>query len=299
MNKSILITGANGQLGSELRALQVLGQKTFEDSALHFTDVAELDITNSDEILKFCKENSISDIINCSAYTAVDKAEEDSDVANSINNYGVRNLAQVAKNLGIRLIHISTDYVFDGKGCIPYVETDDTNPLSVYGSTKLRGEKSIIDIAPLNAVIIRTSWIYSIYGNNFIKTMLRLGRERDELSVVYDQVGSPTSAKDLAEVILKIISSEEANDTEVQLYHYSNEGVCSWYDFAIEIFDILKINCKVKPITSDQFKTTAVRPSYSVLNKNKIKATFNLEIKHWKDSLTNTLGVPSKTDWLE
>lgn len=280
---NILVTGSNGQLGS---ALQVLA-KQYTQYQFYFTDVAELDITDKSAIAVFVSANSIYAIVNCAAYTAVDKAESDLELADKINHLAVKYLAEVAKEHQCKLIHISTDYVFDGTHHIPYVETDVPNPQSVYGKTKLAGEQVLQEINPSNSIIIRTSWIYSSFGANFVKTMLKLGKERDELRVITDQVGTPTYAADLAQTILTILP--HLSNEKVEVYHYTNEGVCSWYDFAQAIFEISKIDCKVIPITTAQYPTAAQRPHYSVLNKTQLKEKFKIEIPYWRDSLRNCL----------
>jgi dTDP-4-dehydrorhamnose reductase len=226
-------------------------------------------------------------IINCAAYTAVDKAESDEINADLVNRKAVKKLALVSKELSIKLIHISTDYVFDGKSYKPYLEEFQTNPQSIYGKTKLEGEKELININPPNSIIIRTSWVYSYYGNNFVKTMLKLGKEKESLGVIYDQVGTPTYAKDLARMIYEIIPQIE--NSKVEIYNYSSEGVLSWYDFAKEIMRMAKLTCKVNPIETKDYPTPAKRPHYSLLNKNKIKSTFNIEIPYWKDGLDDCL----------
>jgi dTDP-4-dehydrorhamnose reductase len=276
---NILVTGANGQLGSEIRDLEIY----YPTYNFNFTDREELDITKHKAVENFIEVNTITTIINCAAYTAVDKAESEIAVANEINHLAIENFARIAKAKGIKLIHISTDYVFDGNSYKPYTEADTPNPQSVYGKTKLDGESALRKINPDNAVIIRTSWVYSGYGNNFVKTMLRLGKERNELNVVADQIGTPTYAADLAQAILTIVPKLK-NET-VELFHYSNEGACSWYDFAKAIFEISNIKIKVDPIESFQYSTPAERPFYSVLNKASIKETYQVEIPYWKDSL--------------
>lgn len=276
--KKILVTGANGQLGSELK--DILGAN---NEQVLYTDVAQLDITKLDLVRAFIKEHKVTDIINCAAYTAVDKAETDQDIAYMVNCIAPKNLATVAAEENCRLIHVSTDYVFSGEACTPYVESDPTSPLGVYGRTKLAGEEAVTD-SGCDSVIIRTSWLYSAYGNNFVKTMMRLGKERDQLNVVFDQVGTPTYAGDLAAAIVKLIQSEELVDVS-GLYHFSNEGVCSWYDFAQEIMDQENIACNVQPILSSQYPTPVRRPSFSVLDKAKIKKDFNITIPYWKHSL--------------
>jgi dTDP-4-dehydrorhamnose reductase len=276
---NILITGSKGQLGSELRELA----SNYPNNNFIFTDVEELDICNHNLVQQFIAANNINAIINCAAYTAVDKAEEQFEIAKNINHLAVANFAQIAKENNIKLIHISTDYVFDGTAHKPYTETDTPNPQSVYGATKLAGEIAMQQINPANSIIMRTSWVYSSYGNNFVKTMLRLGKERDEISVVADQIGTPTNAGDLAQAILTIVS--EIKNTTVELFHYSNEGVCSWYDFAKTIFEIKNLTVKVNPIETSQYPTPAERPFYSVLNKASIKEKYQVEIPYWKDAL--------------
>lgn len=288
--KNILVTGANGQVGSELRELVMSNNNSkliTHNSKFHFTDRDTLDITDKEAIESFCLQSNITHIINCAAYTAVDKAEEDRENADKVNHLAIMYLAEVAKERNISLIHISTDYVFDGKNYKPYTEDDPTNPQSVYGVTKLAGEKALQTINPTNSIIIRTSWVYSSYGNNFVKTMLRLGKEREELGVIYDQVGTPTYAKDLAQTILDIIAHIK-NDT-VEIYHYSNEGVLSWYDFAKEIMRMAKLQCQITPIETKEYPTPAKRPHYSLLNKTKIKKEFAISIPYWKDSLDECL----------
>ena len=224
-------------------------------------------------------------IINCAAYTAVDKAESDTELADTINHRAVGMIAKIAKKKNITLIHISSDYVFDGKNHRPYIETDPIDPQGVYGRTKYDGEDAILRIAPINTVIIRTSWVYSSSGNNFVKTMLRLGRERDTLGVIFDQVGTPTYAHDLAKTILEILPT--ISNDKPEIYHYSNEGVLSWYDFAKEIMKMAKLTCKIYPIETKDYPTAAARPHFSVLNKAKIKKDFELEIPHWAESLSD------------
>jgi len=288
---NVLITGSNGQLGSELKYLVMNDELKIineNDSKFFFTDKNELDITDMKKVKEFCKNNDITHIINCAAYTAVDKAEEEQELADLINHKAVKNLAIISKELNISLIHISTDYVFDGKNFKPYTENDKVNPQSVYGQTKLDGEKAIIEINPLNSIIIRTSWVYSSFGNNFVKTMLRLGKEREELGVIFDQIGTPTYAKDLAIAILEIIP--KIQNSKLSIYHYSNEGAISWYDFTKAIFEIKGIDIKINPIETKDYPTPAKRPHYSVLNKSKIKEEFNLIIPYWKDSLKKMLS---------
>ena len=279
---NILVTGSNGQLGSEIQELSKEYSYNF-----FFTDRETLDITNESEVKEYIFTNNINIIINCAAYTAVDKAQSEQDLANAINNIAVGNLAQVAKENKIKLIHISTDYVFDGKNYKPYQEDDITNPTSVYGQTKLDGENILKNINPLNSIIIRTSWVYSSYGANFVKTMLRLGKEKESLGVIFDQVGTPTYAKDLAQIILEILP--QIHNEKVEIYNYSNEGVLSWYDFAKEIMRMAKLDCVVNPIETKDYPTPAKRPHYSLLNKSKIKQEFGTIIPYWKDSLDECL----------
>ena len=279
---NILVTGSMGQLGSEIKELSSNYNYNF-----FFTTRDDIDITSKDSIKEFCQTNSINVIINCAAYTAEDKAQSDIENADLVNRKAVKKLSIVAKELNIKLIHISTDYVFDGKNFKPYVEEFQTNPQSVYGKTKLDGENELLDINPLNSIIIRTSWVYSYYGNNFVKTMLRLGKEKEELGVIFDQIGTPTYAAHLAKTILDIIPQIE--NSKVEIYNYSNEGVLSWYDFAKEIMKMAKLNCKIRAIETYQYPTPAKRPHFSLLNKSKIKSKFNLEIPYWKDGLDDCL----------
>ena len=283
-NSNILVTGSNGQLGSEIKELSKNYSYNF-----FFTDRNNIDITSKDNIKAFCQTNNINVIINCAAYTAVDKAESDVENADLINRKAVKKLALVSEELNIKLIHISTDYVFDGKNFKPYCEEFQTNPQGVYGKTKLDGENEMRDINPKNSIIIRTSWVYSSFGNNFVKTMLRLGKEKKELGVIFDQVGTPTYARDLALTILDIIP--QINNDKVEIYNYSNEGVLSWYDFAKEIMKMAKLNCKINPIETFEYPTPAKRPHYSLLNKSKMKSAFNIEIPYWKDSLDECLKI--------
>lgn len=285
MNKiQILVTGANGQLGSEIRAIA----DKYTSFCFIFTDVDDLDITNIDSLNDFFTKNKIDYIINCAAYTNVDKAESDYENAKKINIDAVNNIRSVAEKFNSKIIHISTDYVFDSSSQnYPFKETDKTSAKSAYGSTKLKGEEILKNN---NSIIIRTSWLYSSFGNNFVKTMIKLGKQRDSLFVVFDQVGTPTYAADLAKAILDIIVySEDNNSFKYGVYHFSNEGVCSWYDFAVEIMKLAKINCDVFPIESKDYPTPAKRPAYSVLNKSKIKKAFDIAIPHWAESLTKCL----------
>ncbi len=281
----ILVTGANGQLGSELHLLH----DTYPQHDFTFANRSTLDLSNLCILEDYFEDKTFDVIINCAAYTAVDKAESDKELANTINHRAVSLLAKIAKKKNITLIHISTDYIFDGKNYRPYIETDPTDPQGVYGRTKRDGENAILDVAPNNTLIIRTSWVYSTFGANFIKTMLRLGKERDSFGVIFDQVGTPTYARDLAKAILDIVPN--INNTTPEIYHYSNEGAASWYDFAQAIFELSDITCMVNPITTDQYPTPATRPHYSLLNKAKIKNDFGIVIPYWRDSLKQCLDL--------
>lgn len=280
---NILVTGGNGQLGSELKEIA----PKYPDYNFLFTDVSDLDITNHEVVKQFIKNNIIKVIINCAAYTSVDKAESESKLANAVNHLATANFAQIAKENNIKLIHISTDYVFDGTNIKPYIESDTPNPQSVYGQTKLDAELAIQKINPKNSIIIRTSWLYSNFGNNFVKTMLCLANTQDEIFVVSDQTGSPTNATDLAQVILTILPKIK-NET-VEIYHYSNEGICSRYDFAKAIFEIKGISIQLNPIKSVEFQNLANRPIYSALSKNNIKTVMSLDIPVWSVSLKKFL----------
>jgi len=279
-----LVTGANGQLGNELR--QISGN--FPGHRFFFTDVAELDITNPVATNDFFEKNGIQIVINCAAYTAVDKAESDESTATLINATAVGHLAKACNKADATLVHISSDYVYDGRACQPYSEDHPTEPLSVYGRSKLAGEKEAL-MTP-KSVVIRTSWLYSSFGNNFVKTMLRLGKERETLNVVFDQVGTPSYAADLAQVIMLITAQAEHNKLIRGIFHYSNEGVCSWYDFAHEIMQQASLKCAVKPIETKDYPTPAIRPHYSVLNKARIRAEYGVAIPHWKNSLSRCLA---------
>jgi dTDP-4-dehydrorhamnose reductase len=279
----VLVTGANGQLGSEIRALSSRYPYQYI-----FTDVQELDITNFADVRQIISDRGVSFIINCAAYTAVDRAESEPDIAKAINVDAVKNLAIVSNESDIPLIHISTDFVFDGIKTTPYIESDEPNPLSVYGATKLEGEREIQRLSSC-AVIIRTSWLYSGFGGNFVKTIMRLGKERDNIGVVYDQIGTPTYAADLAGFILDNLPVM-ADIKHTEVFHYSNEGVASWYDFAKAIFELADFRCKVKAIETTDYPTPAKRPPYSVLSKSKVKKDFNAEISYWRDSLRKCIS---------
>lgn len=280
----LLITGANGQLGNEMRCIADCDNI----NSFIFTDVEELDITNFSDICNFVEIHKPDFIINCAAYTAVDKAEDDNEICAKINTLAVENLANAAKIANAKIIHVSTDYVYGGDATMPYIESDTTNPKSVYGKTKLDGEIALANILPEQSITIRTSWLYSSYGRNFVKTMISLGKERESLNVVCDQRGTPTFARDLANAIMSIVKS---NKFEAGIYNYSNEGECSWYEFACEIFKLAKIDCKVNAITTDQYPTKAQRPAYSVLDKSKIKRVYGLEIPEWRVSLKECIKL--------
>ena len=272
--KNILITGANGQLGNEMRVLSAENK----EYTYFFTDVAELDICNAQAILDFVKANDINVIVNCAAYTAVDKAEESIELCTKLNADAVGYLAEAAEANGAEFIQISTDYVFDGTAHVPYQETEPTCPNSVYGHTKLAGEQNALTLCS-RSMVIRTAWLYSTFGNNFVKTMIRLGKERDSLGVIFDQIGTPTYARDLARAIFAAIRQGVVPG----VYHFSNEGVCSWYDFTKAIHRLAGITtCQVKPLHTEEYPTPAKRPHYSVLDKSKIKATFGIEVPYWE-----------------
>ena len=286
---NILITGANGQLGHEMRNV-LAGDQRFN---AFYTDVAGdnvvmLDITDEAVVEKFVVLNGINIIVNCAAYTAVDAAEDNEPLAARLNADAVGILARVAKRHGARMIHISTDYVFDGQGCVPYTEDMPTNPQSAYGRTKLNGEHLLLDTLGEDAVILRTAWLYSPYGKNFVKTMLALGKDKPALKVVFDQVGTPTCARDLARAIVTVITADAWHPG---IYHFSNEGVISWYDFTLAIHRLAGITtCDVQPCHSDEFPAKAHRPAYSVLDKTKFKTTFNVQVPYWLDSLKDPLN---------
>ena len=280
--KNILITGCNGQLGNEMQ-LQAAKNTQYN---YFFTDVAELDITNRDAVMEFVKNNEIDCIVNCAAYTAVDKAEENEELANLLNNIAPGYLAEAVETRGGALVQISTDYVFDGTAHIPYRETEPTCPNSVYGRTKLACEQNA-QAHCKNTVIIRTAWLYSTFGNNFVKTMIRLGKEKEQLGVIFDQIGTPTYAGDLADAIMTVINKGIVPG----VYHFSNEGTISWYDFTKAIHRIAGINtCKVNPLHTEEYPTPAARPHYSVLDKTKIKQTYGIEVPYWEDSLADCIA---------
>lgn len=280
---NILVTGANGQLGTEMRNVSSESSDRYI-----FTDIAELDITDSKAVDKLVTSENIDIIVNCAAYTNVDKAEEDEQAADIINHKAVAILASAAADKGATLIHISTDYVFDGNRCVPYREEDMTFPTGAYGRTKLAGEQVVIE-SGCRYIILRTSWLYSPYGKNFVKTMMRLTAEKENINVVFDQVGTPTYAGDLAALIHKIITGRHLD--RLGIYHYSNEGVCSWYDFAVEICRQCGNTCDIRPCHSEEFPSKVKRPNYSVLDKTKIKETFGLTVPYWSESLEKCIKI--------
>ena len=275
--KNILITGANGQLGNEMRLLAEVNK----EYTYFFTDVAELDICDEQAVMNFVTDHQIDIIVNCAAYTAVDKAEDDRELCDKLNHFAPGYLAKAIQSRGGYLVQVSTDYVFDGTAHIPYKEEQATCPASVYGTTKLAGEQEAMKYCS-NTMIIRTAWLYSTFGNNFVKTMIRLGKEKEALGVIFDQIGTPTYARDLAVAIFAAINKGIVPG----IYHYSNEGVCSWYDFTQMIHHLAGIGtCKLRPLHTEEYPTKANRPHYSVLDKTKIKETYGIEIPYWVDSL--------------
>lgn len=280
----ILVTGSNGQVGSELQFLA----PSYPSFSFVFVDRKQLDISDLNAVQDFFAKHQFDYCINCAAYTAVDKAESDQATAKMVNAEGPKNLAIASKKHKVRLIQISTDYVYHNQQNTPFKEDDATSPKSVYGKTKLEGEKMVLENNP-DSLIIRTSWVYSSFGNNFVKTMLRLGSERDTLSVIFDQIGSPTYARDLAKAMLDIIQQNPPNFNGI--YHYSNEGVCSWFDFATAIFEIKSMKTNVLPIETKNYPTPAQRPHFSLLNKGKIKENFGLKIPYWRESLKDCLEL--------
>ena len=281
----ILITGCNGQLGNEIQLLE----KLHPQHLYYNTDVAELDITDAEAIGRFVEENQIDGIVNCAAYTAVDKAESDADFCQKLNAEAPQLLAEAIDRRDGWMILVSTDYVFDGTQHTPYREDDATCPNSVYGRTKLEGEQNVTKFCR-RAMVIRTAWLYSTFGNNFVKTMLRLGREKDELGVIFDQIGTPTYARDLAVAIFAAIEQGIVPG----IYHFSNEGVASWYDFTLAIHRLAGVACRVRPIHTIDYPTPATRPHYSVLDKSKIKSVYGIEIPHWAASLRECIALLEK-----
>ena len=282
----MLIIGSNGQLGSEIKELA----SDYKNLECVFKDLPELDICDAEVLSTFIIDQHINAVINCAGYTAVDKAEEEALIAQKVNSEGVLSLANALKKVDGKLIHISTDYVFDGNHSQPYKESDPVSPVGVYGKTKRAGELAVLN-SSIDAIVIRTSWLYSMYGNNFVKTMLRIGNNKKSIQVVSDQLGTPTYAKDLAKTCLDILSDTGSTNLSKKesLYHYSNEGVTSWYDFATAIMEICNIDCQVIPIETKDYPTQARRPLYSVLDKSKIKSDFKVTIPHWRDSLANCI----------
>lgn len=283
MPRRVLITGKNGQLGQSLQKIA----PAYPEYNFVFVGRDELDLASTKSIDEFfAGQNKFAAIINTAAYTAVDKAEIEPELANQVNHLAVAQLADIAHQQGSFLLHVSTDYVFDGKGYRPYIESDPVAPQNQYGLSKLKGEQAM-QASGCNGAIVRTSWVYSEFGNNFVKTMLRLGRERDSLSVIFDQVGSPTYATDLGRALVALLKAE--SQPGVELYHYSNEGVCSWYDFAKAIFVLSDLDCKVMPIETKDYPTPASRPHYSLMNKTKIKQLLREEVAYWRESLNSCL----------
>ncbi len=282
----VLITGSNGQLGSEIKELAAC----YKNLHFVFKDLPELDICDFNLLQSYILDNKIKTVINCAAYTAVEKAEQEAEIAKDVNSKGVSNLINALKRVNGKLIHISTDYVFNGDHFIPYNESDFVSPIGVYGMTKREGELAVIN-SMLDAIVIRTSWLYSSYGNNFVKTMFHLGTEKKTLNVVFDQIGTPTYAKDLAKACLDILSNENLDKLshKGRVYHFSNEGVASWFDFAKSIMELANINCKINSIETKDYTNKAKRPHYSVLNKTKIKTDFKIEIPYWRDSLKDCI----------
>lgn len=280
---TILVMGSNGQLGSEFIELSKASPYQFI-----FCDKTDADITSKSSLKQFLKDKSVDVILNCAAYTAVDKAEDEEEKAFQINHIGVKNIVEICQDKNIKLIHFSTDYVFNGKNHKPYTEFDKVSPESVYGKSKFAGEKEIMK-SDISALVIRTSWLYSNFGQNFVKNMLRLGSQKKSIGVVFDQIGTPTSAKDLAHATLNCLSQLSGWEGKQITYHFSNEGVASWYDFTIEIFKHYNINCEVNPIMSKDFPTKAKRPHFSVLDKTYFKESFNFKIQHWKCAFINTI----------
>ena len=285
--KNILITGAKGQLGSEIQTICNL----YPDFHFIPTDIEELDLTDKAAVAGFIRRHAVDYIINCAAYTAVDKAEDDVELCYKINCAAVNNLAEAAVRQA-KIIHVSTDYVFDGRASVPYNETNPTNPQSVYGKSKLAGEEALLAVCP-ESIIVRTSWLYSVYGHNFVKTMLRLGKERSELNVVCDQQGTPTYAADLAQALLSlIVHVENTGDFPAGIYHYSNEGITTWFDFTKKILQLANItSCTVHPVTTDQYPVKAARPRYSVLDKTKIKKTFGMIVPEWESGVQRCIHL--------
>lgn len=278
----VLITGSNGQLGSEIKEVH----NKYKNIKCIFKDLPELDICDFDLLNSFIKDEQINAVINCAAYTSVDKAEENIELARMVNSKAVSNLVDALAKVNGKLVHISTDYVFDGNNSQPYMESDQVCPIGVYGETKREGELALIN-SEIDAIVIRTSWLYSSFGNNFLKTMFRLGKEKESINVISDQIGTPTYAKNLAKICLDILSISHLGriSKKGKIYHYSDEGVASWYDYAVSIMELAELNCKVNPVQTKEYPTLAKRPHYSVMSKKKIKTDFNVDIPYWKESL--------------
>ncbi len=289
----ILVIGENGQLGRSIK-------KSFVNSKLNdqyiFVGKNDLNLIDSKKVSNFFKDKDFDLIINCAAYTAVEKAESDVEIADRINHLAVKQIAKIANTKKIKLIHFSTDYVFDGKKQEPYIESDSPNPINIYGKTKLAGEQAIQLIMPYEAIIIRTSWLYSEYGNNFVDTMMSLGVEKSQLSIVNDQIGSPTYAGDLAVALVNILQNKDfrKSNQKTQIYHYSNNGACNWYDFAKTIFQFANIKCKIHPINTENYPTNARRPKYTLMSNNKILKSFALDIPNWRESLKSCIMILNK-----
>jgi dTDP-4-dehydrorhamnose reductase len=287
--KKILVTGAYGQLGSEMKVIS----EQYSQYEFIFTDVDTLDICNEQALTAFFAKTKVDFIVNCAAYTAVDKAEDDVEKAYLINKDAVRLLGEAATNIGAKIIHVSTDYVFDGKSYLPYTEDFEICPQTVYGKSKAEGEQALLKACE-QSVIIRTSWLYSSFGSNFVKTMMKLGAEKEKLTVIFDQIGTPTYAADLASAIMKVVSADKFT---TGIYHFSNEGVCSWYDFTIAIHKAAGIKtCNVLPIETKDYPARTPRPHYSVLNKAKIKLNYGIEIPHWEDGLLRCVAILTKAN---
>jgi len=281
--ESVLVTGVNGQLGVALQKIT----KGMDGFTFYYTDVDTLDICNKTQLADFFSTHHVDTIVNCAAYTAVDRAEDEPEICACINFEAVRAIGAIATSVDAKVIHISTDYVFDGRGDRPYRETDDVRPLSVYGASKLAGERALMDVCE-QSMVVRTAWLYSETGANFMKTMLRLASEREEVDVVADQYGTPTNAGDLASAIKTILTTDCFIP---DIYHFTNEGECTWYDFALKIIELAGMRCKVNPITTAEYPTRAARPAYSVLDTTKIKETYGIQIAQWEESLRNQLRI--------
>ena len=286
--QTILIIGSEGQLGQSFRSLE----QKFTNYKFIFVSRDECDLSNQLSISEFFENKQFEVVINCAAYTSVDRAETESDLANQINHLAVKQLAEIAKLNESKFIHFSTDYVFNGDSKKPYLESDNVEPLNIYGKTKLRGDEAIQQVLSSNSIIVRTSWVYSEHGNNFVKTILKLGRERKELKVIYDQVGTPTYARDLAKAVMMIIQSKDFNAKKFKtnIFNFSNEGLCSWYDFAKKIIELDDITCNLSPISTEEYSSPTIRPQNCVLDKAKIKKFFGLNIPHWEDSLKECIA---------